>query len=218
MKRLLVLVEGQTEEVFVNRVLQPHLLQHDVFATPTIIETRHLPGRPRDKGGVSSWAKARRDIVMRLRDTDAVTTTIMDFYGLPDDFPGQELPRTTSPLRDVEAVEAAMAAEFRNPRFLPFLALHEFEAWVLSSPDTIATHFGRPGLKATIGAVTSSFPSIEHINHGPETHPSRRLMSMIPEYKKRSDGPTILEIAGVALVRAQCAHFDDWLSRLEELR
>lgn len=217
MKRLLVLVEGQTEEVFVNRVLAPHLLQHEVAATPTILETRHLPGRARDKGGVSSWAKTRKDILMRLADTDAVTTTILDFYGLPDDFPGRGLARTNSPINDVVAVEAAMAAEFQNPRFVPFLALHEFETWVFSRPDAIATHFGKPALTAKLEEVAGAFPSIEHINHGPETHPSKRLETMIPEYKKRSDGPTILEAVGVAAVRACCPHFQDWLTRLEAL-
>ena len=214
---MLVLVEGQTEEVFVNRVLAPHLWQHEVAATPTILETRHLPGRTRDKGGVSSWSKTRNDILMRLGDTDAVTTTILDFYGLPDDFPGRGLPRTNSPIQDVLAVEAAMAAEFQNPRFVPFLALHEFEAWVFSMPQAIAAHFGKPSLAAKIEVVAGAFPSVEHINHGPETHPSRRLETMIPEYKKRSDGPTILEAVGVSGVRLRCPHFHDWLSRLEAL-
>lgn len=217
MKRLLVLVEGQTEEVFVNHVLAPHLLQHEVVAIPTILETRHLPGRARDKGGVSSWSKTRKDILMRLADTDAVTTTILDFYGLPDDFPGGGLSRTNSPVNDVLAVEAAMAAEFQNPRFLPFLALHEFEAWVFSSPDAVATHFGRPVLRAKLEEVAGSFTSVEHINHGPETHPSKRLETMIPEYKKRSDGPTILAAVGVPAIRVCCPHFHDWLNRLEAL-
>lgn len=215
MKRLLVLVEGQTEEVFVNRVLGPHLLQSEIAATPTIVETRHLPGRARDKGGVSSWAKARKDILLRLQDTNAVTTTILDFYGLPDDFPGKSLPATGSPVNDVLAVEAAMAAEFQNPRFIPFLALHEFEAWVFSGAAALAAHFGKPALQQQLQTIADAFPTIEHINHGPETHPSKRLERLIPEYKKRSDGPTILETTGVAAIRAACPHFDDWLTRLE---
>jgi Domain of unknown function (DUF4276) len=216
-RRLLVLVEGQTEEVFVNRLLQPHLLQHGVFAIPTVVETRHLAGRARNKGGLSSWAKARRDIERRLEDTDAFTTTVFDFYGLPDDFPGRRLERTERPEHDVAAVEQAMAEVFQNSRFIPFLALHEFETWVFSKPEAIAAHFGKPSLSQKVVALVSNFPSIEHINHGPSTHPAKRLEELIPSYKKRSDGPTILEQVGLPVIRAACPHLSQWLVRLESL-
>ncbi len=210
MKRLLVLVEGQTEEVFVNRILAPHLVRYMVIATPTLVETRHIPGGSRDKGGLTSWAKAKRDILLRLRDTDAVTTTLFDFYGLPADFPGHDVDRTHEPNRDVVAVEIAMATDIHNQRFIPFLALHEFETWVFAGAETIATHFGMPTLVNKIEEITRRFPSIEHINNGPKTHPSRRLESLIPSYKKRSDGPTILEAVGISRIRALCPHFDAW--------
>lgn len=37
MKRVHVLVEGQTEEAFVGLVVQPHLWDHGVDLTPTIV-------------------------------------------------------------------------------------------------------------------------------------------------------------------------------------
>ena len=111
-----------------------------------------------------------------------------------------------------------MAADlFQNPRFIPFLALHEFETWVFSGPDAVASHFGSPALKKKIDDIVQQFPSIEHINHGPLTHPSKRLEAMIPSYKKRSDGPTILSAVGIAGIRFCCPHFDSWVNTLEQL-
>lgn len=42
MTRLLVLVEGQSEEAFVRDTLAPHLTDHSVYATPTVILTKAL--------------------------------------------------------------------------------------------------------------------------------------------------------------------------------
>lgn len=87
MRRVLLLVEGQTEEAFVDRVLRPHLAP-SVFPRATMLRTKELPaGRP-FKGGVTNFAHMKRDIGHLLNDSDAVVSTIIDYYGLPDDFPG----------------------------------------------------------------------------------------------------------------------------------
>lgn len=217
MKRLLVVAEGQSEEAFVNTVLVPHLSAFNVFPIPTIVETRHLPGRPRDKGGLSSWIKAKKDIQRRVADSDAYTTTLFDLYGLPDDFPGVNLPKVKDLDGDVERLERAMATEIDSASFIPFLAVHEFETWVFADTEAVATHFGRAALKSKLDEIVGQFSSIEQINHGPETHPSKRLELLIADYKKRSDGPTIMKNVGVAVIRNRCAHFDKWLKRLEQL-
>lgn len=217
MKRLLVVAEGQSEETFVNIVLVPHLNVFGVHPISTIVETRHLAGRPRDKGGLSSWLKAKKDIQRCVADSDAVTTTLFDLYGLPDDFPGMGQPASKDLETEVERIETAMASEIGSPRFIPFLAVHEFETWVFADTEAVASHFGRSTLKAKLDEIVSKFSSIEHINHGPETHPSKRLETLITEYKKRSDGPTIMRNVGVRTIRDRCRHFDQWLTRLEQL-
>src|SRR5258708_3059906 len=76
--RLLVHVEGQTEELFVNAVLAPHLYSrgyHGVFTQ--LVGTRR-------GGGICSWASAKRDIIRhRSEDPDRIVTTMVDYYGLP---------------------------------------------------------------------------------------------------------------------------------------
>lgn len=49
MKRVLVLVEGQTEEVFANELLAPHLLLFDVHLAPVVVATKRP--RWRSEGG-----------------------------------------------------------------------------------------------------------------------------------------------------------------------
>lgn len=66
MARLLVHVEGQTEESFVNEVLREHLVSrgyHSVDAR--IVGNARLRGR---RGGIRAWASVKKDIVNHLRE------------------------------------------------------------------------------------------------------------------------------------------------------
>ena len=67
--------------------------------------------------------------------------------------------------------------------------------------------------------MAASAPSIEHINDGEQTAPSKRIIDILPEYdgRKSSAGPDIAEYIGVATIRSKCPHFDEWLTTLENL-
>ncbi len=90
MRRLHVHVEGQTEEGFVNRVLLPHLVGGFGYA----IVSARLLGNPRSRlrrGGIRSWASVRKEIIRHLQtDREALATTMVDYYGLPDTWPGRD--------------------------------------------------------------------------------------------------------------------------------
>ncbi|MEM9217980.1 MAG: DUF4276 family protein [Cyanobacteria bacterium P01_F01_bin.150] len=57
------------------------------------------------------------------------------------------------------------------------------------------------------------------INDGPETAPSKRIISLFPRYKraKRTFGPQLAETIGLSKIRQHCHHFDQWVSKLESL-
>src|SRR5580658_2341087 len=82
MPRLLVHVEGQTEEEFVNEILRDHLLARGYSAVSArILGNARLR---RQRGGIRPWPSARRDIVNHLKEDPAcVATTMVDYYGLP---------------------------------------------------------------------------------------------------------------------------------------
>jgi hypothetical protein len=61
-------------------------------------------------------------------------TTLFDLYGLPKDFPGlDEHQADKDTNRRCDALQATLGQEFDDPRFIPYLQRHEFEALVLAS-------------------------------------------------------------------------------------
>lgn len=219
MTRLLILVEGQSEEIFVKHTLTPHLAQYGVFVeSPIVLWTKRQPSGGGFRGGVSNWNQIRRNLLPLTGDGDAWVSTLLDFYGLPEDFPGlQEALGAGDPRGKVVALQERFAAELNHQRFIPFMALHEFEAWLFSRPDAVEAHFGKARLADRLETVVQQAGAPELINHGANTHPKARLHSLVGGYKETSDGPTLLEKIGIAAVRAACPHFDGWLNRLEAL-
>jgi hypothetical protein len=219
MTRLLMLVEGQSEEIFVKKTLTPFLAERGVYVQSLIVLwTKRIPSGGGFRGGVSNWNQIRKSLAPLTYDTDAWVTTLLDFYGLPDDFPGyQEARGEGDPRENVVSLQDRFAAEIGHPRLIPFFALHEFEAWLFCSPDVVAEHFGHTGLATKVRRAVEHSGEPELINHGEGTHPKARLRGMGVGYKETSDGPTLVEKIGIPAIRAACSHFAGWLDRLEAL-
>lgn len=217
MTRVLVLVEGQTEETFVKEVLAPYLATRNIYLQYTILKTRREIDRPDFKGGVVSYRQIRGDVQRLLNDTAAAAvTTMLDYYGLPRDFPG----RTGLPTGDCYArvahLEAAFASDIGDRRFIPFLTLHEFEALMFADPEAIAGEF--PAARADLHAIRDAFGSPEEINDDPDTAPSKRLDDLLGNaYQKTLHGPLITMTIGIETIRRECRHFNEWVERLASL-
>jgi hypothetical protein len=218
MAKVLILVEGQTEETFVKRILHPHLSSIDVFVVPTILSTKRIKSGPSFKGGVPSYTTAKKEIQRLLGDSSAtLVTTMIDYYGLPNSFPARASVQGNTPLQRVKYVEEALATDINHNRFVPYYSLHEFEALLFVSPAAIAQTFSLPGLETKLVAIRSAFSSPEDINDDPVTAPSARLQSLYPRYSKPFFGAIIAGRIGLQEMRNECVHFDEWLSRLESL-
>jgi hypothetical protein len=88
-RRLHLLVEGQTKEIVVNNVIEPHLRTRGWSVSQSIVTTKRPTTGPAHKGGVSSWSKLERDITLLLRNKELnVLTTLFDYYAFPADSPG----------------------------------------------------------------------------------------------------------------------------------
>jgi len=217
MRYMQVLVEGQTEERMVNRVFGPELGRRDICLTPVVLTTRRAAGRPHDKGGVSKWSVIEREIRGLLRNSslDRVTT-MFDLYGLPSDTPGVADAPTGDAYARVRHVEEAMARAVADPRFLPFLALHETEAWVLAAANELSELVGVPALAGTLRAQVTAAGGPELVDGGPDTAPSKRIVRAHLGYKKVVDGSDAVELLGLDALRAVCPHLDGWLKRLDD--
>ena len=88
---------------------------------------------------------------------------------------------------------------------------------MFADPNVVSAHFGSPVIAARLAAEIPADGGPEAINHGPTSHPSVRLVKHCPNYKKASDGPTVLAKIGIPTIRASCPHFAGWLTRLEAL-
>lgn len=112
--RLLVHVEGQTEEAFVNEVLREHLLACGYYQ----VSARLLGNaRQRDhRGGARSWASVREEIIRHLKEDPAcLATTMVDYYGLPQDgdkaWPGRKEAGSLSSAQKPVRVALALAQD-----------------------------------------------------------------------------------------------------------
>lgn len=218
-------VEGQTEETFVENVLGDHLLRHGYSAV-----SARLLGNPRlrsRRGGIRSWTSARSDILRHLRqDRGVITATMVDYYGLPQDWPGRAdasaIRAATGRAQHVEAallddIRSQFGDSFDSRRFVPFVTIHEFEALLLSDPDRFAREIGKPELAAALTQIRAQFDTPEDINDSAQTAPSKRLIHLFPGYEKPLLGTLAAIGIGLAKIRYECPHFNDWLIRLEAL-
>ena len=76
-KRIHVLVEGQTEETFSNGILAAHLARYDIYPHTTRVTTRRRGGQRIYSGGVTQYDKIRKDLHNLCRDSDVVAITAM---------------------------------------------------------------------------------------------------------------------------------------------
>ena len=226
MARLLVHVEGETEETFVDAALKPHLIRYGYSQ----VSARLLGNaRQRDRrGGIRGWNSVRDDILNHLReDTGCLVTTMVDYYALPQTgikaWPGradagklpffQKAPTVQNAL--LADIATAMGGNFDPARFVPYVIMHEFEGLLFSDCDRFGVGIGRLDLAPLFRAIRDAFNSPEEINDSPDTAPSKRVEALVPGYEKPFHGNlAVLEI-GLDTIRAECPLFRQWLERLE---
>ncbi|WP_038493799.1 DUF4276 family protein [Collimonas arenae] len=218
-KRVLVLVEGQTEERFVKDVLAPAFWRHELYIEPTVLMTKRVKDGPNFRGGVTNFIKFKNDVNRLLNDAgDALVTTFLDYYALPADFPGMMTRgQNATGSQCVLHVEAELHKHFGSANnFLPFLALHEFEALLFSDADILPRVMNSSNKQAEFSAIRNSFDNPEEINNRPETAPSKRILRLFPGYRKTLHGPITATRIGLKSICEACPHFSAWVDKLED--
>lgn len=226
MNRLYVFCEGQTEQGFVNQVLGPHLYPAWDIHTQTILIAHSRSRGVIHRGGMGKYITLCHDITNELkrhRSNDVYFTTMLDLYKLAKDFPGTDdfnLDKH-NPAPYVEALETAFEADIADRRFVPYLQLYEYETLLFSDPEKFRIAFDScDEAVKKLQRIVAAFPSVEHINDGEPTAPSKRIIALLPGYSglKPTAGPDIAASIGMAVLREKCPHFDAWVGRLEALR
>ncbi len=225
MKQLYVFCEGQTEQRFCTQLLQPHLFPDSTGVIHTLAvgekDYRHVYGL----GGRKKYERVRQFICKSIKQREGVGvyfTTLFDLYALPNDFPGsvENVRNPADPTPYVRALETAFAASIDYHRFVPYLQLHEYETLLFADPDAFAYSFENcESAIEKLKEIAVSFQSIERIDDGRKSAPSKRIIELIPQYegRKSTAGPDIAEYIGLEKIRAACPHFHEWLKQLERL-
>ena len=216
MSRIRILVEGQTEETFVNEILNPHFNQMGIYPHAFLF---------RKKGGSFAYQKVRKEILNSLKeDNTRICTTMVDFYGMPTDWPGRMESQSCRNYQDkAQRVEQALSEDILaqmddswNPtQFIPYVQMHEFEALLFSDTSVLAASNSR--ISSQLERILQSFSCPEEINDNYNTCPSRRIKQHIKNYVKTLDGINTARKIGLQTMREECPHFNDWISKLESI-
>lgn len=213
MKRLFIIVEGQTEEEFVKTTLL------DYFITKNIYDVRPIKIQTSKghKGGFVNYIHLKNDINTLLKSqTDIFVTTLVDFFKIPTNVPNYlEAMKLNSSQFKVEQLEKAINDDISDERFMAYIQLHEFEALLFSSNKGFNSIWSsQPIVINNINEIINSFPNPEEINDNPETAPSKRLIKIINEYDKIFHGNYIAQEIGIETIIEKCPRFRNWIETL----
>lgn len=208
MKRLVFIVEGDTEIILVQKLIVPYLIARG-FVNSIHAQTIVTNRKQHKKGGVTDYAKFKNELTRTLAQGNVILTTLIDFFRLPNDFPGY-----TEDSRRIHQIEAAIHADFGNdPNLIPYIQRHELEALMFSSRAGFELVIDGEGKLAEIDQILEAYSNPEDINNDPETAPSKR-MAKIFGYDKTGDGELIFEMIGIETILAKCPRFAEWIGRL----
>ena len=227
MARLYLFAEGQTEQTFASIILRPHLAKYQVFMHhPRLIAHGRKKGKVHRGGsGYGDYQPMKDDILRSLaedKNTDVFLTTMIDLYAIHYNFPGlkeSEIMRQNT-IKRVEFLEKSFANDIDNPRFIPYIQLHEYEAYLFADPTCFESFYDDCSDRvAILKTIADSYETPELINDSRETAPSKRIIAQFPDYEraKSTYGPLLAESIGLEVIRNKCHHFNSWLLRLESL-
>lgn len=221
MIRVHVICEGHTEEMFVSQILAEAFEVQDIYLVPALI------GKPGHKGGNVRFERVLADVKNRLLgDRNAWCTTFLDFYGLPENFPGKVAANKLHDLHQkAEHLQQAMTVGLRNKigdeamrRFIPYVQMYEFEGLLFSCPNKLASGIGQSNLGTQFQRIRDSFDTPEAINNSRVTAPSKRILDLFNGYEKPLHGSIAAMEMGLQAIRRECLRFDGWLKQIEALR
>ena len=186
MKRLVFIVEGRSEEQFINKLLIPYLSTRPGLQGIPMHAQQLVTNRKRlMRGGNVSFGKFAADVRNVARSGDVLITTMIDFFRLPSDFPcytkdGQKVSLVE------QAIREALSKDISPEIFLPYIQRHEFETLLFSSMDGFSMLLDDNKSLAQLEAIERKYANPEDINGGAQTAPSKRLERIFP-YQKTAD-------------------------------
>lgn len=220
MIQVFVICEGQTEATFVQELLRPHFCALNMVLVPTLI------GKHGQKGGNVQFLRILHSLKpLLLGGHKPHCTTLIDFYGLPNEFPGKlEAMYKGNVGEKARMVSNSLLSQLKTEideysltRFIPYVQMHEFEGLLFSDPTALANGMDKPRLENGFASIRNRFSTPEHINDNPGAAPSKQIARLYPGYEKPTMGVLAALEIGLPKIRQECPLFSAWLARLETL-
>lgn len=213
MKRVVIVVEGQTEQEFVNQCIAPYMFHK--YGIPSV--SARLIGTPGHKGGAVKYIRLKKDLDILIRENDTIISTFIDFFKLGNDFPETTSCQTHKDISQrITCLEQALADATNSRFFIPYIQKYEFEALLFSSESGFRKYFGQNGCKE-LEEVNRQFANPEDINS--TQPPSYRLVDIVGRhenfaYRKVLYGNILALEIGIEIMMIRCSRFADWIARL----
>ena len=213
MKRLYIIVEGQTEQEFVNTMIAPYMQQYGVYDVKPVLIHTSKTGR----GGFVNYSHLKKDALKLLssRQDDFIVSMFVDFFRIPEIPHRERWSQKATHKEQVSEMERCIAEDIHDYRFIPYIQLHEFEALLFSSNKGFETYFQEDEAHKT-QKIVLQFDNPEDINTTPEGAPSKRLIAINDNYDKVIEGNLIALEVGMDSIRTKCHHFKEWIDKLKE--
>ncbi|MFG6391074.1 MAG: DUF4276 family protein [Candidatus Amulumruptor sp.] len=216
MKRLDIIVEGPTEREFVSQVLAPYLERRGVIkaynVSPIVIRTNSD-----HRGGMTKYSHLKGDVLRSLSSTsqELVVSMMIDFFRMPSNVPSPDnLNELPTDYAKADAIEACIARDINDARFIPYIQVHEFEAFLFAAPTGFDYCYCNDKRCAPLYDIINQYGNPEDINSSPAGAPSKRILAIIPEYDKVIDGNLIILQNGIEAILATCPRFRRWVETL----
>lgn len=216
---VIAIVEGQTEQKFIESVLSGYLATKNIFISAIIMSKKG------QKGGDVKFSRAKNDIRNFLKQGYySCVTTFFDYYATKE-WPGIDtIIANSTPSQIAKKINNATTAQLIEEfpdigvdnRFIPFIAVHEFEALLFSDSQILAEGLGVSTV--LIQDILEKCNEPEAINSSPQTAPSKRLEAICCNFKKTVTGIAIANSIGIDKMREKCPNFNTWLLSLEALQ
>ena len=216
MKRVIIVVEGQTEQEFVKQCIAPYMLaKYGIISV-----TARLIGKPSHKGGDVRFNRLKVDLNILLHEPNVVVSTFIDFFKLANDFPNADNCRQYNRSEDkIACLEQSLAEVINAPTFIPYIQRHEFEALLFASDRGFNKYFKTETCER-LADVSQRYPNPEDINN--TEPPSYRIMNIVQHcegfrYDKVTSGNILALEIGVEMMIATCPRFAVWVDQVGKL-
>lgn len=225
MKNVYIIVEGQSEENFIKKILAPYFANQNIYLTAERVITGKNSFGKACKGGGTSYKLYKNHLSKRIKQfknqQQYKFSTMIDFYALPTDFPKFEtLNKSLDKYQQIEFLEKNFFEDINSTNFIPYIQLHEFETLLFNDLSKIADEFF--DISCDLNSFEkdiSSYENLELINSSKENAPSKRIDKFVHgNYcgSKVTSSFNILKDTSVETLRKKFKHFDSWLSKIEQ--